>query len=179
MEHMQQDPGALHAGLEMIAAVMRDYAYTCLEAGAAGIFFATQLATTDLLTAAEYREFGVAYDLKVLEPLSKRGLTMLHVCGEHLMLDMVADYPADVIHWADCESGPSLAEGRRMTSRAIAGGLALQTLLNGTPQEVQIEVHDALAQAGTGRFVLAPACVIDGHSPDANLHAVRAALETA
>jgi hypothetical protein len=38
-------------------------------------------------------------------------------------------------------------------------------------------VRDAVAQAGRKGFILAPACVIKGPSPDANLMAARKAIE--
>ena len=177
-DHLRDDPRALHAGLQTIADVTLDYAVACLEAGASGIFYATQLASDDLLSRQEYAEFGVPYDLRVLEGLAgKSPITMLHVCGEHLMFELLTVYPVDVINWADRESGPGLAEARRLTRRPLAGGLALGTLLSGTVDQVNAEVCEALAQAGPEGFMLAPACVIEGGTPEANLLAARRALD--
>src|SRR5438270_6340876 len=49
-----------------------------MAAGVDGIFFATQMATTDLLTREEYEEFGRPYDLQVLEAATT-GLIFLHI----------------------------------------------------------------------------------------------------
>ncbi|MGQ9566414.1 MAG: uroporphyrinogen decarboxylase family protein [Anaerolineae bacterium] len=176
--HLREAPEQVHAGLRVITDVVREYALACLEAGASGIFFATQLATYDLLTREEYEEFGVPYDLEVLEALQgKSRITMLHVCKQNLMFDLVADYPVHIIHWADRESGPSLAEARRMTRKPLAGGLALKTLREGTEEDVVAEVRDAIAQAGRTGFLVAPACVIRAGTPAANLAAARRAVE--
>jgi len=188
IEDLRQSPRQLHAGLVIIRNVLRDYAAACLEAGASGFFLATQMANYKALTREEYEEFGVAYDLPVLESLvGKSRVTMLHmceprltmprVCKQNLMFDLVADYPVDVINWAGRASGPSLAEARQMTKKALAGGLSLETLLNGTEEDVLAEARDAIAQAGRTGFILAPACVIKGASPDANLAAARRAVE--
>lgn len=180
IEHLRQAPRQLHAGLKVITEVVRDYALACLEAGASGIFFATQLANYDLLTRQEYEEFGVPYDLQVLEALQGRSrITMLHVCKQNLMFDLIADYPVDVINWADRESGPSLAEARQLTGKTLAGGLSLDVLRHGTEEQVMAEVREAIAQAGPRGFILAPACVIRAGTPAANLAAARRAVEEA
>ena len=178
MEHMRQAPEQLHAGLATIRDTVIEYAAACLEAGAPGFFYATQMATGDLLTREEFLEFGRPYDLAVLEALAGRSrITMLHVCRRNLLFDLVADYPVDVINWAAGDSNISLADARAMTDRALAGGLSLETLLHGRPEDVRAEVRAALAQAGREGFMLAPDCVIKGPTPDANLAAARQAVE--
>ncbi len=178
VRHLREWPRQVHAGLSMLCDTVCDYAAACLDAGASGMFFATQMATYDLMTRREYEEFGVGYDLRVLASLAGRSrVTMLHICEQNIMFDLVADYPVDVINWADRPSGPSLAQARKMTSKALAGGLSLETLLNGTEEDVLAEAGDASAQAGRIRFLLAPGCVIKGASPDANLLAARRAVE--
>ncbi|MBC7225402.1 MAG: uroporphyrinogen decarboxylase, partial [Anaerolineae bacterium] len=77
----------------------------------------------------------------------------------------------------DRESGPSLAEARQMTRKALAGGLSLGTLRDGTEEDVAAEVRDAIAQAGRTGFLVAPACVIRAGTPAANLAAARRAVE--
>jgi uroporphyrinogen decarboxylase len=94
------------------------------------------------------------------------------------MFDLVADYPVDVINWADrVTAGPTLAQARQMTNKALAGGLTVETLLNGTAEDVRLEVGDALAQTGGRGFMLTPSCTINARSPEANLHAARQAVE--
>ena len=177
VQHIRQAPGQLHAGLTVIRDLVIDYAAACLEAGASGIFFATQMATADLMTPQEYEEFGRAYDLPVLDSLlGKSRVTMLHLCQQNLMFDLVADYPVDVINWATCDSGVTLDLARNMTDKPLAGGLSLEVLLTGTEADVRNLVRDAIAQAGPRGFILAPDCVIKGPTPDANLAAARRAV---
>jgi len=61
----------------------------------------------------------------------------------------------------------------------LSGGLTLDVLLNGTEQEVHDMARRAVAEAGRRGFVLVLYCVIQGHSPDANLAAARRAVEGA
>jgi len=178
VKYIRESPRQLHAGLAVIADVVRDYGLACLEAGASGLFYATQMATTDLMTRQEYQEFGKTYDLRVLEVLAPRSrVTMLHVCQKNLMFDLVTDYPVDVINWAAGTSGTSLTDARRLADKPLAGGLTLDTLLKGTEQTVLDMARQAIAEAGRQGFILAPDCVIKGPSPDANLAAARQAVE--
>jgi len=178
VDYIRQAPRQLHAGLVVIRDVVIEYAAACLEAGASGLFFATQMATADLMTTEEFEEFGKAYDLPVLDSIAGRSrVTMLHVCKQNLMFDLVADYPVDVINWATCNSGITLADARQMTDKPLAGGLSLDVLLNGTEDDVRVLVQGAIAQAGPGGFILAPDCVLRGPTPDANLYAARRAVE--
>ncbi len=180
VDDLRESPRLVHAGLDVIRDVVIEYAAACLEAGASGFFFATQMATTDLVTRHEYQEFGIPYDLDVLESfVDKSRVTMLHVCKQNLMFDLVADYPVDAINWAARTSGTTLADARRLTRKALASGLSLETLKSGTAQEVQAEVREAMIEAGPRGFILAPDCVIPGPAPDANLAAARRALEEA
>ncbi|GIK37757.1 MAG: uroporphyrinogen decarboxylase [Chloroflexota bacterium] len=177
---LREAPQKVHAGLAVIREVVREYAAACLEAGVSGIFLATQMANFDTLTAAEYEEFGAAYDLPVLEAvLGKSRLTILHVCRQNIMFERMADYPVDALNWADrASSGPNLAQARQMTGKALAGGLAVETLRYGTEAEVTAEVRDAIEQTGGRGFILTPGCTIDARSPEANLQAARRAVES-
>ncbi|MBN1314778.1 MAG: hypothetical protein JXA42_04900 [Anaerolineales bacterium] len=178
VDTMRQHPRELHVVLAVITDTVIEYAAACLDVGASGFFFATQMATYDVLTGEEYLEFGRPYDLKVLESIAgKSKITMMHVCKQNLMFDLVADYPVDVINWADRTSGTSLADARQLTGAAIAGGLSLDTLLHGTENEVIEEARGAFTQAGRTGFILAPGCVIKGPTPDANLAAARQAVD--
>jgi uroporphyrinogen decarboxylase len=179
IQDLREAPQKLHAGLTVIRDVVLDYVDACLEAGATGFFFGAQMANYGALTREEYEEFGVAYDLPILEKLrGKSRVTMLHVCSrQELMFDLMATYPVDIIHWADRHVGPSLAEARQITDKTISGGLSTQTLLEGSEQDVLAQARDAIEQAGRTRFMLGPSCVVNGRTPEANLAAARRAVE--
>ena len=93
------------------------------------------------------------------------------------MFDLVCGYPVDVFNWAAQTSGTSLSDACQMTDRTLAGGLSLNTLLHGSEEDVLAEARGAIKQAGRKGFILAPDCVIQGPSPDANLAAARQAVE--
>lgn len=176
IQDLRQSPDNLHQGLDTISNVVSNFMSACREAGASGFFFATQMANHNDLTEEEYKEFGVRYDKPILEEFQDTEVTMLHACRENIMFDLVSDYPVDIINWADRDNNPSLAEARQKTDKTLAGGLSLDTLLNGSGDEVENEVLDAIDQVGKDKLIIAPGCVIKSGTSDANLEAARSAV---
>lgn len=174
---LRRNPEELRAGLETIADTVARFAEAAIEAGADGIFLAVQQASYRVLSLAEYRELGVPYDRRVLEAASRGWLHLLHLHGEDVFYELLADYPVQAINWHDRATPPSLAEGKGLFRGAVVGGLRQwETLLQGTPDQVRAEVGEALVQTGGRRFVVGAGCVIPLTTPERNL---RAATEAA
>ena len=74
---------------------------------AGGIFFATQCATTDLMSVPEYEEFGARYDRQALDAAGASRFTMLHIHGENIMFEQLMTYPVHAINWHDRRTAPS------------------------------------------------------------------------
>lgn len=176
---IHDDPGALKAGLETITRTFADYAQACLEAGAAGIFFATTgWASAPALSEDEYKRWGREYDLRLLGTVASRApFNVLHNCGSGIYFDLLADYPVAAISWAATLPGnPTLDKALRATSTALMGGLSEKTVLvDGTPEQVAAEVDAAIAQTTGQRLLIAPGCSIPPRTPARNLEAARLA----
>lgn len=179
VRYLRETPDTLHRGLEIITEVTADFVRAVLAAGADGVFFATQMATTDALTVEEYEEFGRPYDLRVLEA-ARGGLTVLHIHGVNVMFDVLTDYPVQVINWHARETPPTLAEARARVPVCLAAGLdAWKTLAGGTPEAVAEEVRDAVAQTGGRGHILTTGCVMPVDTPEANIRAAVTAARLA
>jgi uroporphyrinogen decarboxylase len=171
------EPKAMDQGLAAIAETLADYARACLEAGADGLFYATNVARADGLTAAECRRFQRPHDLRVLGAVGGAPFNVLHVCGGRVHFDEFADYPVAAFSWALGAGNPSLSEGHRRTGRAVMGGLP------GKP-EIAAMSGEALASRARraidemcGRWLLlGPDCSINPDTPEPLLHAVGAAV---
>ena len=175
---LRQHPEAVRAGLETIAETTVRYIEAARATGIAGIFLALQHATYDLLSEAEYREFGRPYDLRLLAAAQGLWFNVLHLHGDHLMFDLVADYPVQAINWHDRETPPSLQEALGRFPGALIGGLhRLETMVRGTPEEVQAEVQEALEQTAGRRLIVGTGCVLFLTTPLSNLRAAREAVE--
>jgi uroporphyrinogen decarboxylase len=106
-------------------------------------------------------------------------LNVLHIHGSRVMFDVVADYPVQVVNWHDRETAPTLREGQARVKGAVLGGLRQwETMLRGTPEDVQREAQDAMEQTGGRRFILGTGCVTPITAPWANLRAARGAVDS-
>lgn len=175
--HLRESPADLHAGLETITETTTRFAQAALEAGADGLFFATQLASHHWLEPAEYEAFGQRYDLAVLEAVGGRSkITVLHLHGVDVFFDLANLYPIHAVSWHDQETLPTLAQARQQTDRAFITGLDRQLLERGPTAAIHEQIRQALARTGQRGLILAPSCVIPPATPSAHLQAVREAL---
>jgi uroporphyrinogen decarboxylase len=171
---LRQHPEALKAGLETITETTLRFIEAARETGIAGIFLALQHATYDLLTEAEYQEFGRPYDLRILEAAEGLWFNLLHLHGVNVMFDLVADYPVQAINWHDQETPPSLGEAMDRFPGALVGGLRQwETMLRGTPDWVRAEAQAAIEATEGRRLIVGTGCVTPITSPLGNIRAAR------
>lgn len=172
-------PDAVHAGLRQLTANTVAHIESLANTGVRGIFYAVQHATAHTLSPAEYALFGRPYDVQILGSVPEGWLKLLHLHGHDGYFEAFVDYPVHIMNWHDRETRPSLAEGQRLFGGAVAGGIRqIETLLRGTPAQVLEEARDAWQQTKGQRLVLSTGCVSMIPTPEANLRAVRAAVET-
>jgi uroporphyrinogen decarboxylase len=170
----REEPAALETALAAIAHTLAGYTRLALAAGADGLFYATNVARGDLLSAAECRRFQRPYDLQVLAAVATAPFTVLHVCGSGVLFDEFVDYPVQAISWAHAEGNPSLADGRRWSGRAVMGGLpAKPVIATLTPDAVADRARAAVRETNGRALLLGPDCSIDPETPEALLHAAR------
>lgn len=174
LAQLRGDPDALEAGLRIITDTTIEFALAALGAGAHGLFFATQLATTDTLSVAEYQRFGVRFDREVLAAVNgKAKINMLHIHGENVMFDLLSAYPVEMINWHDRLTAPTLKEGMGRFKGAVVGGVEERELLaSGSVQALRAQVRDAIAQTDGRRLVVGPGCVAAIAAPEQNIRAV-------
>ena len=179
VEHLRQQPAHLDAGLEIIAETTTRLARASLEAGANGIFFATQMASHQWLSPGEYAEFGQRYDLAVLNAIAGlSAITVLHLHGQQVFFDLANRYPIHAISWHNWETSPNLTDARNLTDRAFLTGLDRSLLAQGPVSGIQAQVRQVLAETEGRGLILAPSCVIPTKTPAAHLVAVCAATKT-
>lgn len=179
-ELVAADADAVHSALGAIAATLARYVKELLRVGADGVFFAdVKFARSGQLTREEYLKFGRPYDMEVMESLRGSIFNVLHLCGEGIYMDLFTDYPVQVVNWDVLGRGnPSLAEGQRVVSCAVAGSTGeAGTLQTGTAEEVTELVHRAVINTGGRRLIVTPGCSVKPPQSEANLRAFRRAVD--
>ncbi len=177
--HLRKYPEALLKGLETITQTARRFVEAARETGIDGIFYAVQHAQAALLSADEFARFSRISDLSVLEAADGLWCNMLHIHGENVYFDAVADYPVHILNWHDRETAPSLAAARNSATfkagqaSVVCGGLGRDTLTYGTTAQVRLEAADAIQQTGGTGLIISTGCVVPVVAPYGNLIAAR------
>jgi len=174
LEDLRREPEQVEDALEVISRTMAEFSRANMDAGASGLFFATQMATRDVLTEEMYRRFGMRYDLPILRAVRRRAfINVVHIHGGNIMFDLIAEnYPADGLNWHDQRTPPSLDEASKRFPRALLGGIdEVDTLVEGTKDDVEAMVKESIRSVSGRRLILAPGCVIPLAAPRSNLDA--------
>jgi len=180
LQHLREQPRAVHQALEVIADTFFSYAKSCLQVGADGIFLATtEWASYELLSDGEYQQFGRPYDLQVLAGASGGSFNLLHVCGRQNMLRALLDYPVAAFNWAATDAtNPSLREILRCSGKAVIGGMDEKgVLLHGPPEALRQEMERAREESNGGKWMLGPGCAIPVDVPEGHLRRIRQEIE--
>lgn len=171
-------PEVIEDALEIITEMTIDYALQAIEAGAHGMFFATQQASSRLLTVPEYERFGKRYDLKVFEALrGKAKVNMLHAHGDDIMTKQLSAYPADMFNWHDRLAQPTLRQALDLFDGLLVGGIdEHSTLLHGSDEDIADEIREAIEQTDGRRLMIGPGCVVPVSVSDRAITAVLRAV---
>jgi uroporphyrinogen decarboxylase len=179
LEHLHLYPEELLSGLDTITRSTHDFIEVCLETGIAGIFLAVQHAQVSVLTIEEYETFGRKCDFVLLEATKDLWLNMLHLHGENIYFDQFLNYPVQILNWHDRKTPPTLTEAQQRFQGVVCGGLKQwDTLVLGTPAQVQSEAQDALDSTAGKRFILGTGCVMPITAPYGNTLAARHSVNT-
>ncbi|MFC1936587.1 uroporphyrinogen decarboxylase family protein [Chloroflexota bacterium] len=178
LAQLDSDPEAVHKGLLLLTEDTINFLGALKETGIAGIFYAIQHASRDLLSAEQYQEFGRGYDLEVLSAASDYWFNLLHLHGDNIQFDEFIDFPVQAINWHDRETPPDLKTGKELFPGAVCGGLRQwDTLLLGSNEAVRAEALEAIRATDGERFILGTGCVTMVSSPYGNVVSARQAVE--
>ena len=173
---LREDRSAVGMALDAIAMSQANFARRCIEAGADGIFLSVR---DDWVREAAgdpsaYDELVRTGDGQIVSASRNGRFNLLHVCGAPADFRAFADYPVQVINWADRVDGPPVRDVAGQIRPVPCGGVDnLRTLPQGTPDDVKSEVRDAIQQAGDHPLIVAPGCTYDADLvPPANLDAI-------
>jgi uroporphyrinogen decarboxylase len=171
---MEEHATELEAALTVVNDNLIRYAIASLHGGASGIFYSVP-ATPESLTAEQYERFMRPFDMAFLEAIHPFGeFHVLHAHGKELYLDRLQEYPVHAISWADREAGPPLTLMRRITPRALMGGIDHGTFPYTSAAKIREQIRSAIAEAGPRKLFIAPGCAIPSYSFPELIRAARA-----
>ncbi|PYM11782.1 MAG: hypothetical protein DMD81_25945 [Candidatus Rokuibacteriota bacterium] len=171
LEIARSTPTALETALDAITETLTGYVKACLDAGADGIFYATNLATRELLRADECKRFQRPYDLRVLDAASRAPFNVMHVCGGATNFGEFVDYPVAAFSWVvERRSAPHRPRGDGRDPGEADDHLDV-------PGRDRRRVSAALLDTGGRWLLLAPDCSVNPDTPEVLMHAARQARD--
>jgi uroporphyrinogen decarboxylase len=173
VREMRSDPSVVVPALERIADALIDFSRKSVEAGAAGIFYAISgFATPNSMPASVYQELVLPTDARILSALpAEAWFNVLHLCGSNVNMDVGRQLPVQAVSYSVHNKGnPPLGQARRLTGKAVMGGLEQRgVMVAGPPDAIGAQVRDAIASTGGRGLLLAPGCSVPPQAPDLNL----------
>ena len=179
LAHLRMHHEKVIPAIKVLAETSAGFVRAAIQAGADGIFFSTRFASSEVMPEREYLRFAKELDLEVLAAAKDGWLNILHLHGPHPQLAQLADYPVQALNWHDRTTEINLSEASRIFKGVLMGGVEqYQTLRFGSPAEITSQVKDAIRQMNGKRLVVTPGCTYHMDTPQANLMALRKAVET-
>ncbi|TFG34496.1 hypothetical protein EU527_02955 [Candidatus Thorarchaeota archaeon] len=185
IKYADEHPEILESALDLINNVMIEFAKATLDAGADGLFLASQHSTKSSISDEYYNQFIYPNDLKLISKLrGKAKFIIMHLHAgeddEEIRFDKIARTPGITgINWEDQSSSLSLSEGKKRARVAVVGGIDHNGIIrSGTPDESKEQILQAVDEAGLKRLIVGPGCVINVDTPLENLVAVRDAVRS-
>jgi uroporphyrinogen decarboxylase len=163
-------PEETHMGLDAITKSTLAFIEECVRIGIDGIYFAVQQATFEILTKEEFQNFGKKYDQMFFDYLSHFWFNVLHLHGNRLMFDLVADYPYQVFNWHDKETAPNLKEGFAAIKKTVCGGISrINGMVLGDSQFISDEINEAKNLMEGKHLIIGTGCVLPQTTPLGNI----------
>lgn len=161
MDHIAAGHGdKVKQALEVITKTTADLAAEAIQIGADGVFLASQMANYDAMSPALYREYGVPYDLRVLEGAKNGWFNTIHAHGKNIMFDILREYPIAAFNWHVWETLPAPDEAFALSGKCLMGGLERMDITNRDRNAIQHQIYECLRLLGGRNHILTPGCVI-------------------
>lgn len=175
---LRSSPEVIEEAVKMLERIMAEFSRACLDAGAKGIFYASQQLsrgdTGRALTDEEFKRFSLRPDIALLKNIRNRAeFIVMHLHGHNIRFkEVIKAYPIDGANWHDQQTFPSLEEARDIFSGALLGGIdENDSLRKDSAEAIEEKLHSTLNAVGQGRLIVAPGCVIPQDVPDENIEA--------
>ena len=163
--------------LDAVADTTRRYMRALKAAGCDGIFLAStgglRPSARFGLPDAQYETFVKPYERDLLQA-AEGMVRILHVHGAGIDMQRVVDLPCEVFSISDRLPGnPSLAQMRGITDKCIMGGIDESRIHDMTQDELELQIADAVQQAGRDKLILSPGCTLPAWVPAHQLRLIR------
>lgn len=161
ISHYRKDPSLIREQFKIIISALTDFTKASIDAGADGIFLATQHFNNRLSDEERIElEFTPIKSL-IKKTLKKENFRILHLHGDNPDFKLATKLPIDAINWHDQQTKPSLSEAREIFNGGLFGGLNAESWKDisnpGDISSLITSVYDSFEGSG---LIISPGCVI-------------------
>jgi uroporphyrinogen decarboxylase len=161
ISHYRKDPQLIENQFKIVISAMTEFTRESLDAGADGIFLATQHFNSRL-TNEERKALAFNPMKSLIEKTIKRdNFLVLHLHGDNPDFKMATKLPLDAINWHDQQTTPHLSEARKIFKGGLLGGLNAESWRNiSDPTDVSHLITSVYKNFNGLGLIIAPGCVI-------------------
>ncbi|MBY8991212.1 MAG: hypothetical protein KGD58_10705 [Candidatus Lokiarchaeota archaeon] len=159
--HYRENPQLIKEYFKIIVTAMTDFTKASIDAGANGIFLATQH-FNNRLTNEERLElaFNPMKSL-IKKTIKKNNFIVLHLHGDNPDYELATKLPIDAINWHDQQTTPNLSEARQIFKGGLLGGLNAESWKDiSDPTELEAMISSVYTNFKGSGLIIAPGCVI-------------------
>lgn len=165
---LRRKPEESHAYLQFITDQLVEFGKLMVEAGADVISISDPTATGELLGPKHFVEFAVPYINQVIDAVSDKAYTIVHICGR--MQPVLKEFGMIKANALSIDSLVPISKIREvLPDRVIMGNVSTYTLEFMDKDKVRAISKNAI---NNGADILAPACGIGIKTPIENLQAM-------
>jgi len=159
--HYREDPQLVREQFKIIISAMTDFVKASIDAGANGIFLATQHFNNRLTYEERMElEFKPMKSL-IKKSLKKNNFIVLHLHGDNPDYELATKLPINAINWHDQQTAPNLSEARNIFKGGLLGGLNAESWKDiSNPEDVSSMITSVYKDFKDSGLIIAPGCVI-------------------
>jgi len=161
ISHYRKDPQLIGEQFKIISSAMTAFTKASLDAGADGIFLATQHFNNKLTDEERLElEFTPMKSL-IKKTLKKNNFLVLHLHGDNPDYKLATKLPINAINWHDQQTVPKLSEARKIFKGGLLGGLNAESWKNvSNLEEVSSLISSVYKNFKGSGLIITPGCVI-------------------
>ena len=163
--HIREDKGKLREAFFVIYRDLLEFAKSSIDAGANGLFIASQHFRKTDLTWEEVENFEIFFIKKLIQETRKKSeFNIIHIHGQDINFNKVVEsIDADGFNWHDQLTWPTIPEAATIFSKGLLAGLdETKSLIDGNEEKIRNNMLEAIdmSKKYDNRVIISPGCVI-------------------
>jgi uroporphyrinogen decarboxylase len=173
LEHYHKYPDLILSKLQMITQMLSEFTQCSIEAGANGIFLATQDFNENLKPQTRIElEFNPISAL-ISKSIKPSNFVILHLHGDTPDFDLASQIPnISGINWHSQQTPPTITEASSKFTGALLGGLDFVSWEKNPNLSISKDIEEVFRNIRTEGVIFSPGCVIPQPIQDEKIYTV-------